>query len=188
MGQVPGNILAGGNAGRNEQQKKKDQWPRIPNLVPGQFVGRARKLLGTEKSRAAAESRRYYEWHLEGYDLFVTAESSGKILRVTTTFSGRVLEAPDGVLLGRDTLEQVLQKMGDRVVAGTEDILSGEGLWVYHFDVDPKSETGLRVEYGFSLREDDPEEWKILEQEYPPTKKTFMNVPVISVTLKFPGN
>jgi hypothetical protein len=187
--ELPRSELAAGNQTRTEQLAKEDQWVTIPNLVPGQSVKEVRNLFGREHSvdsSAAAESRLYYEWQLKDYDLFVIADGFGKILEVTTVHKQTVLETPDGVLLGRDTIAEVLHKLGNRVVPGSEDIVTGEGLWVYHFDVYSLPGKAWQSEYGCSLSEGNPEDLKILEQEDPPTKTVFMNVPATSVTLKLP--
>lgn len=105
--------------------------------------------------------------------------------QITTRFNGTVVETPAGVLLGRDRLLEVTEKVGTRIVPGSEGLVSGEGLWIYHFDTYHESNRSWRIEYGFVLDERNPEQFEILEQEDPITKNVFKNVPVNSVTIKF---
>ncbi|MFQ5664072.1 MAG: hypothetical protein ACE5HL_09585 [Terriglobia bacterium] len=162
--------------------------PKIPNLVPGQSVQEAKELFGAEysaHSSATSEWKRY-EWRLRDYDVLVWTDGAGKMEQIATRFNGTVVEAPDGVLLGRDTLMEVTQKVATRVVPGSEHLFSGEGLWIYYFEIYPESNRRWRIEYSFALDENNPEELAILDQEHPITKNVFKNVPVNVVTIKLP--
>ena len=138
----------------------------IPDLVPGQTIEDARKLLGAEAEVFhvdPGDDLPNYVWNPQRYRVLVGTDKAGRILSVKFYYTGTEFRTPDGVLMGRDTPDEVRRKAGDRLILGSERLLSGEGDWVWYLAVRPSAGRGWYGVYSWALREENPKDFALLK-------------------------
>lgn len=78
--------------------------------------------------RQERKNLRYYQWWQPKMSVEIWTDSGDKILSVRFRFKNVPIQTPDGILIGKDSLDEAESKLGDRLL--------GESSSIYHLDVD----------------------------------------------------
>ncbi|MGD0920648.1 MAG: hypothetical protein ABSA70_02650 [Terriglobia bacterium] len=149
----------------------------IPKITLGEALEEVQKMLGAPSK----EEDRHWGWRIEGGSVTAKTDASG---RITSYFvgwlpGGKPLLTPDGVLLGKDTLADVREKLAGRILPEKEDFGAIEGVWF--LSVYARSQSGMSeiCSYNWHLNDGIPEDAAIVAtQPGFPTPEMFRNVPV----------
>ena len=100
--------------------------------------------------------------------------SSGRtrFYNVTRALGGKPLLTPDGVILGKDTLADVREKLKDRILPEKQDFGLMEGVWYLFMYARSQSGTSEVCFYSWSLNDGIPQEAAIVAREDPPRPRS----------------
>ena len=149
----------------------------IPSITLGELIGGLQQTLGPP-SEMNENSR---SWSVDGGYLTVRTDASGRINSYFVGWGagGKLLQTPDGVLLGHDTLVQVREKLKDRILTEKQDFGMEDGVWFLTVYVLPQSGSAQMSGYNWYLNDGIPAEAAIVaKQTLPHTAEMFKDVPV----------
>jgi len=107
-------------------RNNSDTYERVPNLTPGDTCSKAMTLMGKPKSK----DRFSTTWETGAMRIFAGFDSHCVLTSIVVEVKSkqRVL-TPDGVILGKDTMNDVEQKLRARIMPDAESVDAPEGNW-----------------------------------------------------------
>jgi len=148
----------------------------IPTIPVGKAIEEVQKTLGAPSEKQGNS----WDWRIEGCSLTVRTGDSRRIrsYSVTCAQPGKSLRTPDGVVLGKDTLADVREKLKDRILPEKQDFGMVDGVWFLSVYARSQSGTPEVCHYNWYLNDGIPEEAAIVASEDPPTPEIFKHVVV----------
>lgn len=101
----------------------------VPEVYPGDSIEKVIKLFAAEPGmRQEHKELRYYQWWRPNMSVEIWTDSVEHVLSVKFRFKNEPIKTPDGILVGKTSLEKAAVKLGDRFL--------GESSSIYHLDID----------------------------------------------------
>lgn len=124
-------VSAGGfelaaNASQSRKRAPQTQ-VSIFDIYPGDHVAKAIKVIGVAPSQTFPRpANKFYQWFHPDMSVEIWTDLEDRILSATFRYKNAPILTPDGVVLGRDSLEKAAAKLGDRYLGASSDVYRPE--------------------------------------------------------------
>lgn len=152
-----------------------------PRLMPGASIDDFRRIYGHESKHDGND----WQWDKDDFYLYdfdyAKGAKSGSILLESN--SGHFLATPDGIVLGRDTYQDLLRKMKDRGVEVTERLADEDMVWVLTVSFPSTCNPNLRSKYVWMTNDTEKTDEEI-GNDPPFNSKIFLDQVVNSYSIE----
>ncbi len=120
-----------------------------PDIYPGDPIEKVKTMFGAEPGmRQERKELRYYQWWRPKMSVEIWTDASDRILSVKIRFKNVPIRTPDGIFLGKDSLESAEVKLGGRLVGeSSSTYIVDADCWAFYIGATSRESSEWDVNY-----------------------------------------